>query len=280
MMQFCTMRELAALLASAFLIALGGGAAAQQTSSKVDETALRVCADPGAMPDSNMKGEGFENKIAELIAADLGVPVKYEWFPQATGFIRNTLNANKCDVVIGVAQGDELVQSTNPYYKSAWVLITKADGDLANIKNLDDAALKGKSIGIQVGAPPATVMALNGLMKHSHSYGLMVDRRYESPPEEMLADLEKGDIDAAILWGPIGGYYAAKAKTPLKVIPLVAETKGPRMTFRISMGVRYRDQDWKRKLNKIIAKKQDDINKILRSYGVPLLDEQDKPLTQ
>jgi quinoprotein dehydrogenase-associated probable ABC transporter substrate-binding protein len=274
------MRGWGALLSAALLIAVNGEASAQQTSSKVDETALRVCADPAAMPDSNMKGEGFENKIAEMVAAELGVPVKYEWYPQATGFVRNTLNAGKCDVIIGFAQGDDLVQSTNPYYKSAWVLIAKADSDLANIKNLDDPHLKDKSIGIQVGAPPATILALNGLMGHSHVYGLMVDRRYESPPEEMLADLAKGEIDAAILWGPIGAYYAKKASVPLKVIPLVAETKGPRMTFRISMGVRARDQDWKRKLNKIIAKKQSEINKILLSYGVPLLDEQDKPLTQ
>lgn len=263
-------------------LALTGTATAQsqQLPSKVDETTLRVCADPAGMPQSNIKGEGYENKIAELIAAELNIPVKYEWFPQATGFVRNTLYAGKCDLIVGYAQGDELVQNTNHYYKSAWVLITKPQNGIADIKNLDDPRLKDKRIGIQAGAPPATVMALNGLMKHARSYGLMVDRRYESPPEEMIGDLVKGEIDAAILWGPIGAYYAKQAKEPLTVIPLVAETKGPRMTYRITMGVRPQDQDWKRKLNRLIREKQDDINAILLSYGVPLLDEHDKPITK
>lgn len=256
------------------------GASAQQTSSVVDTTTLRVCADPAAMPLSNTKGEGYENKIADLLASHLGIPVKYEWYPQATGFVRNTLNAGKCDLIIGYAQGDELVQNTNAYYKSAWVLITKPDSDIADIKNLDDPRLKDKAIGVQVGAPPASIMGMNGLMKKVKSYTLMVDRRYESPPEKMIADLVKGEIDAAILWGPIGAYYAKQAGVPLKVIPLVAETKGPRMTYRITMGVRNRDQEWKRQLNTLIREKQSEINKILLSYGVPLLDEQDRPITQ
>lgn len=255
-------------------------AQAQQTSTKVDPTSLRVCADPAAMPHSNSKGEGFENKIAELLADALGVPVNYTWFPMATGFVRNTLYAGKCDVIIGYAQGDELVQNTNHYYKSAWVLVTKADSDIADVRNLDDPRLKDKRLGIQVGAPPASVMGMNGLMKKAKPYHLMVDRRYESPGEEMVADVVKGEIDGAILWGPIGAYYAKQAGVPMKVIPLIHETKGPRMTYRITMGVRPRDQEWKRQLNALLKEKQEDINKILLSYGVPLLDEQDNVITQ
>jgi quinoprotein dehydrogenase-associated probable ABC transporter substrate-binding protein len=269
---------------AAFCVALaafaGSSATAQQTSSAVDTTSLRVCADPAAMPFSNNKGEGFENKIAELIASKLNVPVQYEWYPMATGFVRNTLNAGKCDLIIGYAQGDELVQNTNAYYKSAWTLITRSGSGIADIKNLDDPRLKDKRIGIQAGAPPGSVMGANGLMSKARSYALVVDRRYASPQEKMIADLVAGEIDAAILWGPIGAYYAKASGADLAVIPLVAETKGPRMTYRITMGVRTRDQDWKRQLNRLLQQEQGEINKILLAYGVPLLDEQDRPITQ
>ena len=252
----------------------------QQLTTEIDKTALRVCADPAAMPNSNDKGEGFENKIAELIAADLGVHVQYEWFPQATGFVRNTLRAGKCDVIIGYPQGNDEVQTTNPYYKSAWALVTKQGSPLAGVKNFRDPALKDKKIGIQVGAPPGNSMALNGLMGHARPYSLMEDRRYGSAPEKMIADLKSGEIDAAVLWGPVASYYAKKEDAAVSVTPLVAENQGPRLTFYITMGVRARDQEWKRKLNGLLAKHQDEINKILLSYGIPILDEQDQPITQ
>jgi quinoprotein dehydrogenase-associated probable ABC transporter substrate-binding protein len=260
--------------------ALATAAFAQQTSTAVDSSALRVCADPADMPASNQKSEGFENKIAELIAKDLGVPVRYEWYPEATGFVRRTLQDGKCDVIIGYPQGNDEVTSTNPYYKSAWVMVTKKGSPLNDVKNLDDPRLKDARLGIQGGAPPGNAMALNGLMrKAKSSYGLMEDRRYGSAPDDMMADLQSGEIDLAILWGPIASYFAKKGNMDVVITPMIHETKGPKLSYYIAMGVRSHDQEWKRKLNAILTTHADEIKKILLSYGVPLLDDSDNVMT-
>jgi quinoprotein dehydrogenase-associated probable ABC transporter substrate-binding protein len=244
----------------------------------VDRSALRVCADPANMPFSNDKGQGFENKIADLLAQKLGVPVIYTWFPQVIGFVRNTLGARKCDLVIGFPQGDELVQNTNAYYRSAYALVYRAGSPLAGVEMLDDPRLKGKSIGIIAGTPPATIMAMDGLLATARSFQLMVDRRYSSPAEEMMTAIADGQLDAGVLWGPIAGYYAKISPVPMVVVPLVKETKGPRMAFRITMGIRPREPDWKHELNELIAANQDEINAILLDFGVPVLTENDEPV--
>ncbi len=251
-----------------------------QTADLVDRSAVRVCADPANMPFSDEAQEGFENKVANLIGEKLGLPVTYTWFPQVVGFVRNTLRANKCDLIMGIAQGDELVQNTNHYYRSAYVFLAPRDSDLATVESLDDQRLKGRRIGIIAGTPPATIMALNGLVAMARPYQLVVDRRFFSPAEEMIADISAGEIDAGILWGPIGGYYAGKSERPMAIVPLVHETKGPRMAYRITMGIRPNEPEWKHQLNDLIAAYQDDINAILLGYGVPLLDEQDHLITQ
>jgi quinoprotein dehydrogenase-associated probable ABC transporter substrate-binding protein len=245
--------------------------ASAQTSDLVVHSSLRVCADPANMPFSNQQGEGFENKLAELVGKVLNIPVTYFWFPQATGFIRNTLGAKNCDVVMGYAQGDELVLNTNHYYSSAYVMVVPQDSDIADIETLEDPRLKSKKIGLIAGTPPATNLAANGLMPNVRSFALMVDRRFFSPAEDMVNQIVGKELDVGILWGPIGGYYAKNAKMPLKVIPLVKETTGPRMVFRITMGVRQSDQDWKRQLNRLISEHQKEIDAILESYGVPLV---------
>ena len=145
--------------------------------------------------------------------------------------------------------------------------------------SLSDPRLKTAKIGIVAGTPPATVLAENGLLGQIKSYALVVDTRYDSPTRQMMDDLDHGDIDIALLWGPIAGYYAAKAKTPTTIVPLVKDQKDTRMVFRIVMGVRHSDQNWKRALNKLISENQSEIHEILRSYGVPLLDENDKPIS-
>lgn len=262
-------RESAACLAA--LVAVWSGGCLAQTSDLVLRSELRVCADPANMPFSNDKGEGFENKLAELIGRDLNVPVTYSWFPQATGFIRNTLGAKTCDVVMGYAQGDELVLNTNHYYTAAYALIVRADSVLAGVESLDDARLKDKSIGIIAGTPPATNLAIYGLMGKVRPFQLMVDRRFFSPAEDMVGQIAAGELDAGILWGPIGGYHAKTSKVPLTVIPLVKERQGPRMTYRITMGVRQSEPNWKRELNRIIAQHQSEIDAILASYGVPVV---------
>jgi ABC-type amino acid transport substrate-binding protein len=139
--------------------------------------------------------------------------------------------------------------------------------------------LKTAKIGVVAGTPPASYLATNGLLGQIKSYALVVDTRFDSPTHEMMDDLDKGEIDVALLWGPIAGYYASKAKTPTTVAPLVKEPPGgPRMVYRIVMGVRHSDQDWKRALNKLISENRNEIDAILRSYGVPLLDENDQPV--
>ena len=246
----------------------------------VDPKVLRVCADPRDLPFSNEAGEGFENKIAELLAKKLGKTLAYEYYPGATGFVRNTLNAHHCDLIMGMPQGDDIVQGTNPYYRTSYALVSKQGSGLESVDSLEDPRLRTKRIGIVAGTPPATNLAVNGLLGNIKSYPLVVDTRVDAPTSAMMEDLEGDRIDVAILWGPIAGYFAKHAKIPVKVTPLVKETTGPRMIYRIGMGVRHSDQEWKRLLNKIIAENQAEISHILAAYGVPLLDENNALLTQ
>ena len=245
----------------------------------VDPKVLRVCADPRNLPFSNEKGEGFENKLAELFAEKLQKKLDYMYFPQAAGFVRMTLVAHRCDVIMGFPQGDDLVQGTNPYYRTAYALVAKQGSGLDQVAALEDQRLKGKHIGIVAGTPPATNMAAYGLMTNAKSYPLMIDTRFDSSTVAMINDLMSGEIDAGVLWGPMAGYYARRANPPLHVTPLVKETSGPRLAYRIGMGVRPADQNWKRLLNRLIQENQPAINKILLDFGVPLLDENDKPIT-
>jgi quinoprotein dehydrogenase-associated probable ABC transporter substrate-binding protein len=270
---------LLAVLSSTALVTSADGAEGQRVDL-VNRTALRVCADPANLPFSNDNGEGFENKIAEVVAAELKVPVEYTWFPQATGFIRQTLFAKRCDVVIGYAQGDDLVLNTNPYYRSTYALVYGRSSGIDGIDDLADPRLKDKRIGVVAGTPPSTVMARLGLIQRAKPYPLMVDRRHDSPGERMIDDIRSGDIDAGVLWGPIAGYFAAKGGDKLVIVPLVKESGGPRMAYRITFGVRNLEDDWKRELNALIAKRQGDIDAVLLEFGVPLLDEQSNLITQ
>jgi quinoprotein dehydrogenase-associated probable ABC transporter substrate-binding protein len=245
----------------------------------VDPKVLRVCADPRNMPFSNDKGEGIENKLAELFAAKLQKRLDYMYFPQATGFVKMTLGAHRCDVIMGFPQGDDVVQGTNPYYRTAYALVVKQGSGLDEVATLEDARLKSKRIGIVAGTPPATNMAVAGLMMNAKPYPLMIDTRIDSSAMAMINDLTSGQIDAAVLWGPMAGYYAKQSNPPLRVMPLVKETSGPTLVFRIGMGVRPADQNWKRLLNRLIQENQPAINKILLDFGVPLLDENDRPIT-
>lgn len=278
--------RLAGLMAAAFVGFLPSAARAQSDGGDaisielVDPKVLRVCADPSNLPFSNEKGEGFENKIAELLAAKLGKRLAYTFYPGATGFVRLTLMSHKCDVIIGFPQGDDLVQPTNPYYRTTYALIFKRGGGFEGVETLSDPRLQGKRIGIVARTPPATYLALNGLIGLAKPYPLVVDTRFDSSTNAMLKDLQAGDIDAGVLWGPFAGSFAKQSETPLVVTPLVKETGGPRLAYRIVMGVRASDQDWKRLLNKTLAENRAEITRILLAYGVPLLDENDQPITQ
>ncbi len=244
----------------------------------IDAKVLRVCADPHNMPFSTERGEGFENKLAELFAQKLGKELSYAWYPQATGFVRNTLAAHKCDVIMGAPQGDEVVQATNPYYRSAYALVFKEGLD--GVDTLSDPRLKGKRIGVVAGTPPGNNMAANGLMANAKPYPLVIDTRVDSSAAAMMRDLATGEVDAGVLWGPMAGYYARQASAAVTVVPLVRETSGPRLAYRIAMGVRHSDQEWKRLLNRLIRESQPAIDKLLLSFGVPLLDDNDRPITE
>jgi quinoprotein dehydrogenase-associated probable ABC transporter substrate-binding protein len=238
----------------------------------VDPRVFRVCADPHNLPFSDEQGDGLENKLAQLFAKQLNEPVEYTYFPQVMGFVRNTLNALRCDVIMGTAVGDTLVQTTNPYYRTTYALVFRPGNGLDGVESLEDPRLKDKHIGIVAGTPPATILAQDGLMEAAKPYPLTVDTRATSSPQMMTDDIAAGRIDAGVLWGPMAGYYARQASPHLTVVPLLKE--GGHMDFRIAMGVRRTDQDWKRKLNRLIADNQPEIDKILVEYGVPLLDEQ------
>jgi quinoprotein dehydrogenase-associated probable ABC transporter substrate-binding protein len=271
---WCAVAVLALLSVGRVAVAQAPGLGA--SAELVDPHTFRVCADPHDLPFSNEAGEGFENKLAELFARKLGEPTSYTYYPQVIGFVRNTLNALRCDVVMGVAVGDDLTQTTNPYYHTTYALVYKPGSGLDGVDTLEDARLKGKHIGIIAGTPPSNVLVEQGLMALARPYPLTVDTRVEVPSKTMVDDIASGQIDAGVLWGPIAGYYAQHVTPHLVVVPLLKEHE--RMDFSIAMGVRHSDQDWKRKLNRMIAESQPEIDRILQQYGVPLLDAQGKPV--
>jgi mxaJ protein len=254
------------------------GAGLGAAGELVDPDVLRVCADPSNMPFSDESGQGFEDKLAQMVAEGTGrKSVSYTWFPTIMGFVRNTLGANRCDIIMGYAQGDELVQNTNAYYRSAYVLVYRKGSELSGVETLADAKLAGKRIGVVEGTPPTANMAAAKLMGKAKVYPLMVDTRaLPSMAEVAMGDLQAGTIDAAVLWGPMAGYYATRAESEMVVVPLIHEKGGQRMIYRITMGVRPSDQSWKRVLNGFIRDNQPRIDKLLLEYNVPLLDEHDR----
>jgi ABC-type amino acid transport substrate-binding protein len=183
-------------------------------------------------------------------------------------------------VILGIPQGNDLVQPTNPYYRTTYAVVTRAGSELDGLKTLSDPRLKEKPrrIGLVANTPPGNILATNGLMGQVKPYPLMVDTRFESSSAAMIGDLEKGEIDAALLWGPIAGFYAKKSSGKLTLAPLLEES-GARMSFRICFGVRHSDQNWKRELNQLIAQYRGEIDKILLDFGVPLIDEAGRQIT-
>jgi quinoprotein dehydrogenase-associated probable ABC transporter substrate-binding protein len=241
----------------------------------VNRKELRVCADPADMPFSNQKQEGFENKIANIIGDELKLPVAYTWYPKAMGFVRMTLGAKRCDLVIGWGQGDDLVLNTNAIYRSTSALVYKKGTGLDGVDTLADPRLKGKKIGVVQGSPGGNYIAKDGLMGNIKSYPMMVDRRYFNPTADMMNDIRSGEIAAGVQWGPMAAYWAARGGEKLVVVPLLKETGAGKIAFRITMGVRNGDDNWKRQLNAVIRKRQGDIDKVLLDYGVPLLVDDD-----
>jgi len=254
-----------------FFIALGGPPVAAQEI--VDRSTLRVCADPHNLPFSDEKKEGFENKIAEVMGTELGLKIDYSWFPQVIGFVRNTLRAHLCDLVMGAVTGDDVMQTTNPYYFTTYVMLYRSDKGLG-IAGMQDPRLLGLRLGVVAGTPPADLLARHELMARTKPYPLTVDTRFASPTHEMVQDVTEGIIDVGFLWGPIAGYYRKQDDLPITLVPLPSEPGAARMEYHIAMGVRANEPEWRRRINAAILRRQGEITAILRDYGVPLLNEQ------
>lgn len=245
--------------------------------------ALRVCADPNNLPFSNAEEQGFENALARLAARELGRTVEYTWWAQRRGFIRNTLNARTCDVVIGVPTDFEMAQTTRPYYRSTYVFVTRRDE--RPIASFDDPRLPSLRIGVHVigddyaSVPPAQALAVRGMVQNVRGFSIYGDYGKPNPPATLIRAVGDGALDVAVAWGPLAGYFAARSNTPLVVTPAapdVVRTKLP-LAFDISMAVRRDDTALKRRLDDLIVRRSREIRAILERYHVPLVRSQARP---
>jgi mxaJ protein len=239
-------------------------------------SALRVCADPNNLPFSNDKLEGFENKIADVLAEELNVPIEYTWWAQRRGFIRSTLRAAKCDVVIGVPSSFELALTSRPYYKSTYVFVYRADRKL-NIRSLDDEILKELRIGAHLigddnaNAPPVHALIKRGIRDNIVGYTVYGDYKDDSPPSKLVKAVTNNEVDVAIVWGPLAGYFAKFEKVPLEIVPVSPQIDLPYlpMVFEISLGVRRGEEEFLMRLEKALERRKEDVDRILKEYRVP-----------
>ncbi|HEV8639600.1 MAG TPA: substrate-binding domain-containing protein [Methylomirabilota bacterium] len=236
-----------------------------------DAKPFRVCADPDNLPFSNQQQQGFENKIAELVARELGAPLSYYWWPHQRGLVRNTLRADQCDVLIGIPKGYDPVLWTKPYYRSAYV-IAYHEKSGRQITTLDAPALRQLRIGVHRNTPPEEALARRGILDNVVGYSLFYDPRGPTSerPSKLVTDLVVGTIDVAVAWGPLVGYFAKKLNVPLELVPLTGDPGVP-LAFDISMGVKKGDQALKTRLEDVLDRRRVDIRKVLEDYGVPLL---------
>jgi mxaJ protein len=242
---------------------------------------LRVCADPNNLPFSNQRREGFENKIAELLAHDLGERVEYTWWAQRRGFFRNTLRSGACDVVIGVPAGFELALTTKPYYRSTYVFLYRKDRKL-NISSLDDPVLKQLQIGVQIigddfsNAPPAHALSRRNIVGNVKGFTVYGDYSQNDPPARIVDAVANGDVDVAIVWGPLAGYFAKQSRVPMEIVPVSPQIDQPFMpfVFDISMGVRRSDQAFRDQVEEILEKRRGEIDRILEDFRVPRVDQE------
>jgi mxaJ protein len=236
-----------------------------------DPKSFRVCADPDNLPYSNQQGQGFENKIAELVARELAMPLAYYWWPHQRGLVRNTLRADRCDVLIGIPKGYDPVLWTRAYYRSAYVIAYPKDRGL-HIRSLDAPALRQVRIGVHRNTPPEEALAQRGILQNVVGYSLFYDPRDSSGdrPGKLVMDLVAGDIDVGVAWGPLVGYFAKKLNAPLEIIPVTGDSRLP-LAFEISMGVKKGNDALKSQLEQVLDRRQSEINRVLEDYGVPLI---------
>jgi mxaJ protein len=261
---------IAATLATASAAVTAAGPAALQ------ERKLVVCADPNNLPFSNRAGEGFENKLAKLLADDMGADLSYVWWAQRRGFARNTLNEGACDVWLGVASGVDRVATTRPYYRSTYVFVTREDKRLKGL-TLDDPRLRSLKIGVQMvgndamNTPPAHSLARRGLIDNVRGYMLYGDYEKPNPPAAIVAAVARGEVDVALVWGPLAGYFASLSSVALRiepVTPTLDDSQWP-MVYDISMGVRRDNLQLRKQIESILSKEKPQIDALLTAYHVP-----------
>ena len=247
--------------------------------SRAAADAFRVCADPNNLPFSNRRQEGFENKLAEMLAGALGQSVEYTWWPQRRGFLRNTLNAGRCDVVMGIPAAVEMVLATRPYYRSSYAFVYPADAAYT-LDSLDDKVLRGLTIGVHLigddytNSPPAHALSARGLVDNVVGYSVFGNYADDSPPGKIVEAVAAREIDTAIVWGPIAGYFAQRHTRALQVVPVEAPAGSEAMSFAydIALGVRRGDEALQQMLNGVLVSQAPAIRALLTDYGVPLPD--------
>jgi mxaJ protein len=270
------MKPVALLLPLVTLAASAAGV--RRNASSESANALRVCSDPNNLPFSNEKREGFENRIAGLVGHELHRPVEYVWWAQRRGFVRNTLNAGSCDLVVGMAAGVDILATTRPYYKSTYVFVSRHDRH-AGIHSFDDPALKRMKIGVQLigddnaNTPPAHALANRGMAKNIVGFTVYGDYREANPASQIIDAVAARKVDIAVAWGPLAGYFAKQSAVPLDIVPVSPQVDLPYLpfVFDIAMGVRRPDSMFRHSLDEIIERRKPSIDSILTSYGVPLV---------
>jgi mxaJ protein len=244
----------------------------------VPQRTLTACADPNNLPFSNRAGQGFENRLASMIASDLDAKLDYVWWAQRRGYVRNTLNEAKCDFWPGIASNVEMVATTRPYYRSTYMFVSRHDANLKGL-TLDDPRLKRLKIGVQMvgndasNTPPAHALAERGVIGNVRGYMIYGDYRRPNPPAAVVEAVERGDVDVALVWGPLAGFFAAKSPVPLRlepVTPWFADQQWP-MQFDVSVGVRKDDQKLLKAIDRVLVRRKIDIGRLLAAYRVPVV---------
>jgi mxaJ protein len=246
---------------------------------EVSQRQLRVCADPNNLPFSNQQKAGFENRVAELLAKDLGAELRYTWWAQRRGFFRNTLNAGLCDVVLGIPDDFELALPTRPYYRSTYVFVSRV-GSGFDVTSLDDPLLRRARIGVHLigddyaNTPPAHALARRDLTENVVGFSLYGNYAEPNPPARIIEAVTRGEIDVAVVWGPFGGYFGARSKVPLRIVPVRPEhdAAGLRFVFDIALGVRQGDQALRKELEAVLIRRREQIRRILDEYDIPQVE--------
>jgi mxaJ protein len=240
---------------------------------------LRVCADPNNLPFSNRAEEGFENRLASLLAADMGAALRYTWWPQRRGFVRETLSAGRCDVIVGVPTAYERLLATRPYYRSTYVFVSRRDRPVS-VRSLDDPALRRLRIGVPLvgddyaNTPPAHALGRRGIVDNVRGFSLYGDYSRPDPPAELIHAVARGDVDVAVAWGPLAGYFSLRQPGALRLVPVSPAVDPPGLPFvyDISMGVRPGDGARKHVLERFLGRRRADIDALLAAFGVPRVD--------